>query len=91
MDEELSLALAGYSSRRNKGRLEQMIADRAGIEGYQVCVELSSQSSLRSMASIGKTDVAILDRDGRMFNLSKISPMAKSLQSRDPFGWSVAV
>lgn len=83
--------LARYTSRKRRNEIEGMIADRAGVNDSDVCVVMSSPSSLKSMATIGKTDVAILEPDGRILNLSRISPMAKSLQTRDPFGWSVAV
>lgn len=83
--------LARYTSRKRRNEIEGLIADKAGIEENEICVSMSSPSSLRSMASIGKTDVAILGPDGRVMNLSKLSPVAKSLQSRDPYGWAVAV
>ena len=75
----------------DRGRLEKDIADKAGIPEHMVCVEMPSPSVLMNKVQIGKTDVSILEPDGRVVNLTKTSPIAKSLQSRDPFGWSVVV
>lgn len=91
LSEDTAQFLARYTSRRRRGEIERMIAERAGLNESDVCVVMSSPSSLKSMARIGKTDVAILGPDGKVMNLSKLSPVAKALQIRDPFGWSVAV
>ncbi|AGI47463.1 HD superfamily phosphohydrolase [Thermoplasmatales archaeon BRNA1] len=90
-DEDLALLLSKYTSRKKRAELEKDIADRAGIDESEVCVEMPSSSTLLSKIQIGKTDVSILDKDGKIRTLSKSSPIAKSLQSRDPFGWSVVV
>ena len=90
-DDDLAAQLAKYASRKGKAELECRIADRAGIEESEVCVEMPSAASLLSEIKIGKTDVTILDNDGRARPLSRSSPIAKSLQSRNPFGWSVVV
>jgi len=89
--QEMSSFLVRHYGRRERARLENEIANKAGIEAYKVCVEMPSPSVLMNEVQIGKTDVSILESDGRVVNLTKTSPIAKSLQSRDPFGWSVVV
>ena len=89
--EDTALFLTRYYERANRGKLEKDIADKAGIPEHMVCVEMPSPSVLMNKVQIGKTDVSILEPDGRVVNLTKTSPIAKSLQSRDPFGWSVVV
>lgn len=89
--EELAAFLAKNSDARGRRRLEQEIADRAGVDVEKVAVETPSESVLLSKVRIGKTDVSILDADGRIRSLTRISPLAKALQSRDAFGWSLLV
>lgn len=90
-DEDLSLLLAGYSPYPKRRELEKEIADRAGVEQWEVAVDMPSESTLLSKIRIGKTDVSILDDDGKVRTLTRSSPIAKALQSRDTFGWSVVV
>lgn len=90
-DEDLSMLLAKYSARGMRPKLEKAIADRAGVEQWEVAVDMPSASTLLSKVQIGKTDVSILDADGRIRPLTRSSPLAKALQSRDAFGWSVVV
>ena len=40
---------------------------------------------------IGKTDVSIVGEDGKVRPLTRTSPIAKALQSRDSFSWSMLV
>lgn len=44
-----------------------------------------------SEVKIGKTDVTILDPNGKVRSITKFSPIAKGLQARDPFGWKLMV
>ena len=88
---EMASALVRYYKRDDRRKLEKEIADKAGIDESKVCVEMPSPSVLLNKVQIGKTDVSILEPDGKMVYLSKTSPIAKSLQSRDPFGWSAVV
>lgn len=83
--------LAKYVPYGKRSGLEEAVADAAGIDGSEVCIETSTQSSLRSLSDIGKTDIAILENDGRIDSLSKLSPVAKSLRNRKPFGWALTV
>ena len=89
--EDTAQLLIKFSSCKSRGVLEKEIADKAGIDVSEVCVEMSSASALLSEIQIGKTDVSILEPEGKIVNLAKTSPIAKSLQYRDPFGWSVVV
>lgn len=91
VDESTVQLLLRYTSAKERGKLEKELADRAGIDENYVCVEMPSARVLLSEVQIGKTDVSILNPDGRMVNLAKTSPIAKPLQSRDPFGWSAVI
>ncbi|MFA7062756.1 MAG: HD domain-containing protein [Methanomethylophilus sp.] len=88
---DLAAFLARHSPYRKRQELEQEIADKAGVELWQVSVETPSPSTLLSKIKIGKTDVSILDPDGKVRSLARSSPIARALQSRDAFGWSLVV
>lgn len=88
--DELSVFLSHYSSYRKTRELEQEIADRAGVDFADVVVDMPSESVLLSKINIGKTDVSILEGE-KVRSLARISPIAKALQSRNPFGRSVIV
>lgn len=91
-DEELSRMLMAYRDPRSRSELEKHIADRAGLDESEVVLEMTSLANLGSAKiRIGKTDVSIIGRDGRVRSLTRSSPIAKALQSRDPFSWSVLV
>ena len=53
-------------------------------------MDIPSESILLSKISIGKTDVSIME-DERIKSITKFSSIAKALQSRDTFRWSVLV
>ena len=89
--DDLSALLSGYSNYSNRKKLEQDIADKAGVDLSDVIVDIPPPSVLQSKMKIGKTDVSILDPEGKVRSLSKLSPVAKALQSRDPFGWTLLV
>jgi len=82
--------LVKYSKYGNKKKLEDEIAEDAGIDYSEVIVDIPSRSSLLSTAKIGKTDVSIY-YDGRVRPITRISPVAKALQSRDTFDWAIMV
>ncbi len=90
-DDETVEALAQFSKYRKRKILEQEIADKAGVDVSQVIVDMPSESAMLSKIKIGKTDVPVMDSSGKVRPLTKFSPLAKSLQSRDPFGWKVMV
>jgi len=79
-----------YSGYADKKRLEDEIAEEAGVDYSEVIVDMPSRSSLLSNVRIGKTDVSIL-YEGRVRPITKISPVSKALQSRDIFDWAVMV
>lgn len=83
-------SLAQYTEYFERKKLEQEIADIAGVDVSEVAVDMPSESALLSKISIGKTDVSILD-DNRVKSITKISSIAKALQSRDTFRWAVLV
>ena len=91
MTPDLAHVLSEHESPRKRLLLEKEIADRAGVETADVCVEMPPSSDLRSTMKIGKTDVSIVNEEGRVRSLTKTSSIAKALQSRDSFGWSLVV
>ncbi len=91
MDDEKASKLIPYASIEGAERLEQEIADQADLDVFNVCAELTTKANLQSKANIGKTDVSIMDDEGKVKSLTKFSPIARSLQARDPYGWAVLI
>ena len=91
MTEEKAEVLLGYTGREGARRLEREVAEAAGVDEYDVGAEVTSSSNLQGRMKIGKTDVAIADDGGRIKSLSRFSPIARSLQARDPYGWAVLI
>lgn len=89
--DEAAEALSAHSGYRSRKALEQRIADRAGVDVSEVIVDIPPAHALLSGLSIGKTDVPILDGEGRVRSLSKLSSVARAVRSRDAFGWSLMV
>ncbi|MEA4977553.1 MAG: HD domain-containing protein [Methanomassiliicoccaceae archaeon] len=90
LSEDQSYSLAQYTGYYERKKLEQEIADMAGADVSEVSVDIPSESALLSKISIGKTDVSILD-GGRVRSITKLSTIAKALQSRDTFRWAILV
>ena len=91
MNEEIASKLIPYADRQGVKRLEQEIADQADVDVFNVGAELTTKANLQSKANIGKTDVSIIDDEGKVKSLTKFSPIARSLQARDPYGWAVLI
>ena len=91
MNEDMASKLIGYADEAGMARLEQEIADQAGIDVFNVGVEITSKSNLQSNMNIGKTDVSIMDDEGKVKSLTRFSPIARALQSRNPYGWAILV
>lgn len=89
--EELSAALSEFTDYQKRKQLERDIADKAGVDVSEVIVDIPPKYVLLSKMNIGKTDVSVIDPDGKVRSLSRLSSVAKALQSRDPYGWSVMV
>lgn len=91
MTEDKAHILMEYAGRGGSARLESEIADAAGLDVLEVGAEVTSKSNLQGVMRIGKTDVAIADDEGRIKSLARFSPIARSLQARDPYGWAVLI
>ncbi len=91
VDEEAVATLAQYSSYHARKELEQDIADKAEVDITEMALDMPSRSTILSEVKIGKTDVTILDPSGKARSITRFSPIAKGLQSRDPFGWKLMV
>jgi len=90
LDEDQIHKIVKYSKYKDKKRLEGEISEEAGVDYSEVNVDIPSRSSLLSNIKIGKTDVSIF-YDGRVKPITRISPVAKALQSRDTFDWAITV
>lgn len=77
----------GYEARKS---LEEQIANRAGLEKHEVIVDIPSKSTLLSKIKVGKTDV-LIDDGSKIRPVTSFSPLAKSLQTRNYFDWSIMV
>lgn len=86
-DKVLLTKYTGYEKRK---ALEEEIANRAGLDKSQVIVDIPSKSTLLSNVKIGKTDVQILDGN-KLRSVASFSPLAKSLQSRSIYDWSIMI
>ena len=91
MTEDIASKLIEFTTREGVERLEQEIADQAGVDVFHIGVETTSKSNLQSTMNIGKTDVSIIDDEGKVRSLSRYSPIARSLQARDPYSWAILI
>jgi len=89
-DEDVLYNLTKYSKYDDRKELEYEIADKAGVSYTDVVADIPSKSALLSSIKIGKTDVPIL-HDGKVRSITRFSPLAKALQSRSIFDWSVMI
>jgi len=88
--EDMLFSLTKYSKYDDRKELEYEIAGEAGVSYADVLADIPSKSALMSSIKIGKTDVPIL-HDGKVRSITKFSPLAKALQSRNIFDWSVMI
>jgi uncharacterized protein len=91
LDEDVAKMLLRYTELNARKRLETEIADAAGIDPDHVMLDIPLRSALSNMLTIGKTDVSVLDFEGKVRPITRISPVAKALQSRDTLDWAMMV
>jgi hypothetical protein len=91
LSDDAKAELAKHTGYAGRKALEAEIAHEAGLEDHEVVIDMPSRSTLLSSVKIGKTDVYIIDDDGRMKPIFRISPLAKALQSREIFDWAITV
>lgn len=91
MDEDMLLALTRYASPEKRTELERRLAEKAGVDVSDICIEMPPPSNMKSTMKIGKTDVSIVYEDNRVRSLTRTSSIAKALQARDSFGWALVV
>ena len=91
MTEDVAGRIIEFSSEEGWARLEQEIADQADLDVFHIGVETTSKSNLLSTINIGKTDVSIMDDEGKIRSLTRFSPIARALQSRNPYSWAILV
>lgn len=71
-------------------KLEKRIADRKHVDENRVLVDIPDKELKLSEPRLSKTDIKILD-GGRLYNLSKYSPLAYALQKRPSKTWVLMV
>ncbi|MCQ2079155.1 MAG: HD domain-containing protein [archaeon] len=91
LDDSVADLLISHSSPRARSELERLVAEKAGVDESEVCIEIPPPSNFKSTLKIGKTDVSIVNEVGKVRSLTKTSSIAKALQARDSFGWSLVV
>ena len=90
LTDEDKVELTKYVGYEKRKALENDIANNAGLDKSQVIVDIPSRSTLLSSVKIGKTDVQILDGN-KLRSITTFSPLAKSLQNRSIFDWSIMI
>lgn len=90
LSEEAKATLASFKDVRERRRMEDRIARRAGLEPGQVVVDVPLPELLISEPRITKTEVMILD-DGEARPFSRVSPLGRALQLRQVTDWVVMV
>jgi HD superfamily phosphohydrolase len=82
--------LATFKEPRERRRVEDRIARRAGLQPGQVIVDVPLPELLLSEPRIAKTEVPILE-NGTAKPFSKVSPLGRALQTRQVVDWVVMV
>src|SRR6266704_3248123 len=83
-------ALSSFKDAKERRRVEDRIARRAGLKPGEVIIDVPLPELLLSEPRIAKTEVPILDGDSaRAF--SKVSPLGRALQIRQVVDWVVMV
>ena len=90
LDDEQTDRIVKFSKYEDKKKLEYEIAEEASVDYSDVIADIPSRSSLLSNVKIGKTDVSVY-YDDRVRPITKISPVAKALHSRDTIDRAVMV
>ena len=90
LSEGAKATLASFKDVRERRRMEDRIARRAGLDPGQVIVDVPLPELLISEPRIAKTEVMILD-DGEARPFSRVSPLGRALQLRQVPDWVVGV
>lgn len=91
LSDDDKLRLVDFSDYDSRKALEEQIANKCGLDKSQVLVDVPSKSTLLSSVKVGKTDVLIDDGEGHIRPVNSFSPLARSLQSRSIFDWSMMI
>lgn len=89
-DEDQRDALSAICTYEKRKEAEVAVAQKAGVKPSEVIVDLPSRSSLFCMLRAGKTDIPIWDGE-KVRPISRYSPLAKALQTRDVHDWTLLV
>ncbi len=90
LTEDDKVSLTKYTGYEKRKGLEEELAEEAGLDKSEVIVDIPSKSTLLSSIKIGKTDVQILDGN-KLRSVASFSPIAKSLQNRSIYDWSIMI
>lgn len=84
------LDTASFGSIPQIRKMEKTIASKAHVDENKVLIDVPNKELKLSEPRLSKTDIKILD-DGRLYNLSKYSPLAYALQKRTSQPWVLMV
>jgi len=90
LDDQTKAKLAEFSEPRTLKSKEEEICRRAGVEEGYVLIDIPQKELLISEPRIKMTDVKVRDADG-VKPLSRLSPLARALQSKVIPDWVVMV
>ncbi|HEY7588089.1 MAG TPA: HD domain-containing protein [Thermoplasmata archaeon] len=82
--------LVSFKDTDQRRRMEDHIAQRAGLQPGQVIIDVPLPELLVSEPRIAKTEVTILD-DGEPRPFSKVTTLGRALQTRQVVDWVVMV
>jgi HD superfamily phosphohydrolase len=88
-DQEVE-GLVRLTDYRRRKAVEEMIADRAGVDVSEVILDVPHRELITGEAQLGKTEVPILN-EGKVRPLTRLSPISRALQSRGVHDWAVMV
>ncbi len=90
LTEKVRGLLASFKEAAQRRRMEDRLAQRAGLQPGQVIIDVPLPELLMSEPRIAKTEVTILD-DGEAKPFSKVSTLGRALQTRQVVEWVVMV
>jgi uncharacterized protein len=79
------------SDRTARRQAEDALARRAGLDPGRVIIDIPLPELLVSEPRIAQTDIAVVDEDGGVARLSRVSPLGRALQLRAVSDWAVMV
>ncbi|MBX8644703.1 MAG: hypothetical protein KIY12_08290, partial [Thermoplasmata archaeon] len=79
------------SAGNRLARMEDELSALAGGEPGSVIIDIAPRDFLARRRRKGKTEVPILDDDGKVRKLTSLSPIARAVQMHPPQSWGLMV